>query len=450
MEIDRIKSNMMISTCSPEVQMGIKWLEGYLINKRPSADEAKSLFVLSKVKSPLVNEYKQHSKSDEFWPKDPWDLVELSNVMWCLAKLGLTNNIHFQEAYKEMKAMQTVEGRISGADPTHTGPLRVLVLLEPESETTKNAVKYLLDNLEYFNGIDELACGALALSELNYLLYKNKIRFIAEKIKSKQFKDGSWRYLSTSTASDIVDVIPTSWAVQAISISFGINDESLCKAIKWLKTLQSDDGSWGRRSDFTAYALLALMAAGEGPKIPLEIVEFNYMVQEQKIRNQKPHFVHTSPIFKGRQIKDIYDKILEMLEEAEHEIRISSLYIDMLYEKLIDLKSEKPDLEIRIITRPVEDLKRARDVSRKKIAKSTLNILPEVNIKLIHEPIAHARLIIIDSKEALISSADLTRDSLIDEFNAGIWTKDPETVRKAIEFFDNMWNYAVKRQRKEE
>jgi hypothetical protein len=48
-------------------------------------------------------------------------------------------------------------------------------------------------------------------------------------------------------------------------------------------------------------------------------------------------------------------------------------------------------------------------------------------------------MIIVDDKEALISSADLTRDQLIDEFNAGIWVRDKETVKRATEFFDNIW-----------
>jgi len=54
--------------------------------------------------------------------------------------------------------------------------------------------------------------------------------------------------------------------------------------------------------------------------------------------------------------------------------------------------------------------------------------------------VCHARMIIIDSKEVLISTADLTRDQLYDEFNAGIWSENPDTVHAAINFFENIWS----------
>ncbi len=66
-----------------------------------------------------------------------------------------------------------------------------------------------------------------------------------------------------------------------------------------------------------------------------------------------------------------------------------------------------------------------------------LKIATRGNLKT--NEILHARMVIVDDKEALISSADLTRDQLIDEFNAGIWVRDKETVERATDFFDNIW-----------
>jgi hypothetical protein len=48
-------------------------------------------------------------------------------------------------------------------------------------------------------------------------------------------------------------------------------------------------------------------------------------------------------------------------------------------------------------------------------------------------------MIIIDEDELIISSADLTRDQLFDEFNAGMYTRDKESINKAITFFENLW-----------
>jgi hypothetical protein len=51
-------------------------------------------------------------------------------------------------------------------------------------------------------------------------------------------------------------------------------------------------------------------------------------------------------------------------------------------------------------------------------------------------------MLISDNNSTLISSADLTRDQLRDEFNAGIVTEDENTVKQAIEYFDRVWNDA--------
>jgi phosphatidylserine/phosphatidylglycerophosphate/cardiolipin synthase-like enzyme len=51
---------------------------------------------------------------------------------------------------------------------------------------------------------------------------------------------------------------------------------------------------------------------------------------------------------------------------------------------------------------------------------------------------------IIDDKWVLVSSADLTRESLVDEFNAGIFTHDEETVKRCIDYFDNIWEESDK------
>jgi hypothetical protein len=42
--------------------------------------------------------------------------------------------------------------------------------------------------------------------------------------------------------------------------------------------------------------------------------------------------------------------------------------------------------------------------------------------------------------EVLISSADITAEQLEKEFNAGIWTRDTETVEGVVKFFENIWN----------
>ncbi len=40
----------------------------------------------------------------------------------------------------------------------------------------------------------------------------------------------------------------------------------------------------------------------------------------------------------------------------------------------------------------------------------------------------------------LISSADLTEEQMEKEFNLGIWSRDPEAVKKSVEIFEDIWN----------
>jgi len=116
--------------------------------------------------------------------------------------------------------------------------------------------------------------------------------------------------------------------------------------------------------------------------------------------------------------------------------------MDMMYEDIVNLAENNPDLSIKLITRPSKDIKGTRE----RIARNVLDLLKMATKgDLKTNEILHARMIIVDDKEALISSADLTRDQLIDEFNAGIWVRDKETVKRATEFFDNIWEESEKK-----
>ena len=51
----------------------------------------------------------------------------------------------------------------------------------------------------------------------------------------------------------------------------------------------------------------------------------------------------------------------------------------------------------------------------------------------------HSRLIICDSKEAIVSSADLDQKSLQGLINIGIKTSNYKLVKEIISFFDQAW-----------
>jgi hypothetical protein len=49
-------------------------------------------------------------------------------------------------------------------------------------------------------------------------------------------------------------------------------------------------------------------------------------------------------------------------------------------------------------------------------------------------------MLIVDDKEMIISSSDLTRDQLFDEFNAGVFVTDSKRISAAVEYFENAWS----------
>jgi hypothetical protein len=430
----------IIKTCSSAVKKGLRFLDSKIAKEINYDCRYGSVFyVLNKVNSQKLSEFIIASEKEGFW-KDYIDwLSEQPNEAWFLIKLGIKDNEYIKELYEHLKQFQTVEGRFPTTE--HSDTLRVLSLIEPEADATKNAANYLINNWESFEDarydVSTLSFGILALSELNFYEYEDIIKKLSDKLKSIQSKEGFFGK-STHNESSLYFIDVTSTSIIALSRVFGANDESVTKAVEWLKKIQSENGSWGKNDlDKTAYALLALFSVGEGPKQSLDILEWDETLQLQRIKYMKPYFLQTSPIYESKpHIRDIHDKIKAMIHSAKKEIRISSLYIDALYEELIEFCRNNPNVQVNIICRPAKDIKGLRE----RIAKNVidlLNIATKGNIR--RNELLHARLIIIDDNQMLVSSVDLTRDQLFDEFNAGIYTRDKDSIKEAISFFENTW-----------
>jgi hypothetical protein len=460
-----------LKTCSEEVQAAIKWLEERVrfdksklenrlkeekdrdriknISRRLKVkylcDEAIEFYVLSKVNSPLLKEFLDAAKREEFWldKEGPEGFDErffyVPYLLWYLSKLGLKSNEYFKEALEAfIKKPQTREGKIPTGDyPPHTWNLRVLTSVEPDSEATDLAVRYFLDNLDEFKSnqssplhsqyLKSLAIGTLALCELDYLKYKEIIDDLGEFLKSEQKREGYWGEIHQWNDGLLYPTAETYILIEALSRIFEQNDECVIKAVEWIKRIQKEDGYW------SADACLALISAGEGPKASLEPLEWRDMLREQELKYIKPYFVHTSPkYFEEYHVEDVQKIIKRMLHSAKSEIRILSPYIEILHDELIKLITEKPELTFKMITRPKDD----KGVNRKVIDQ--LNKYTGGNCKSNWK--IHSRLVIVDKNEVLISSSDLDRNGLIDQYNAGIWTRDQETMDGAIKFFENLWN----------
>lgn len=436
------RETMNLTTCSDSVLKAIRWLEQFSKDKRAKELRLETFYVLKKLGSYLTQDFIGEISRSDFWDEDFIGETVTDDIhrLWFLKELGLKDNPNFLKALDELLKEQTVEGYIHSNEREHSGPLRVLVATKPDTQSLTSALNYWLRNWKTYSNdwSGALAVGILALTELDCERYEDSIREQIDILKKAQHDDGKWGFPSeTKDELSYLDIEDTVYALWAISRVDGIEDTVAQNGLRWLKTKQQENGSWENRESSTSLALIGLLVMGEGPKIPSELVDSKILRLQQDIERYSPLFCHTSPLYqKDLHVKSLYDKISIMLHEAKNEIRIASPFIDIFYEELINLKRENQNLRIKIITRPKKEV----EGTRERIAKNVidlLNIASEGNV--VQSELVHARMVIIDDQEVLVSSADLTRDQLFDEFNAGIWTSEKGTVREAIDFFENLF-----------
>lgn len=131
--------------------------------------------------------------------------------------------------------------------------------------------------------------------------------------------------------------------------------------------------------------------------------------------------------------KSLLDYSQKMVKTASENLKIITPYIDM---SLIALLLEKHDekIDIKIITRD------RNNFSGKSSKEAYEHIHKKLGNNHKHDNLIHSRIIIRDDVEALVSSADLTQDSLLGQFNAGIATTNNIMVNKLLDYFQQVWN----------
>lgn len=452
--MDEIEKYVNIETCSPEVKKSINWLEKNVSLQNKIHRIAKTLYVLNNVGSPIASDSIQHISKmiEEMDLDDNSELITDDPLfLFYLAKLGFKNDPRLRKWVENLKENQLVNGYIFNE---HGDALRVLNEFEPNSRSVILGVEFLLEKGIIGHNINETAKNMITLLEIDGEKCWKAVLEGKENILSE--------FEKIITTNNIFGSLNSISSVLMAFGRMGLSDSAVVRdGINFIKKYQLEDGSFGWNEkegdkviqsitwpERIADIMLGLFAVGEGPKVPIEFVRKKFAIQEKLMSDSIPAFIHTSPLYEGKiHVDDIHKTVREMFRRAKRIIRISSLFVDMLYEELISIAKEKQELEILIITRPAKDIKGFRE----RIARNVLDILSVAskgNLKKID--IIHSRMIIIDDNEVLVSSADLTRDSLFDEFNAGIWTKNKDTVRKAIEYFDNIWNLEARHQKQED
>ena len=145
-------------------------------------------------------------------------------------------------------------------------------------------------------------------------------------------------------------------------------------------------------------------------------------------------FVVTTP---NEASNTVYGEISRELSKAQQEILISSPWITHIVDELSNFKNKgkKKKMNLKIITRLIkEDIEKGvTDLDKLRVLEKIFGAEIKYNNNL------HAKMVIIDSSVAIISSANLTKKGLSVNYEAGICLRDKNMVNKITKFFNEVW-----------
>lgn len=137
------------------------------------------------------------------------------------------------------------------------------------------------------------------------------------------------------------------------------------------------------------------------------------------------------------QDRSLSNDVKKMISSAKHSLKIITPYIDMLLVSEL-LEQQEKGLSIIIITRSKKEFS----------GKDTKTAFDHIHdaLKQNHRAndLVHSRVLICDDTTSLVSSADLTQDSLIGQFNAGIILSDVSIINKLNSYFNQVWQKSTK------
>ena len=126
--------------------------------------------------------------------------------------------------------------------------------------------------------------------------------------------------------------------------------------------------------------------------------------------------------------RSLLEEVLRMIREARTDLMIVTPYIDMtVLNELLDKIAD--GTKVLVVTRKREEFKGKEKIATFDVLNSRLGEGHTVN------QFVHARVVIKDQQEVLISSADLSHDSLVGLYNAGIVSSNPKIVGRMVDFF---------------
>lgn len=132
------------------------------------------------------------------------------------------------------------------------------------------------------------------------------------------------------------------------------------------------------------------------------------------------------------QDKSLNLEIESLIKTAKNDLKIITPYIDMSL--ILELSEKlKEKITIKIVTRTKEEFTGSSKKETFDHLQRTLKTNHKANKQI------HSRIIIKDEQEAIVSSADLTYDSLVAQYNVGILINDPKAVSNLLRYFFTVW-----------
>jgi len=439
-----------IATCDQSVIDGLRFLEEEIEETGiRGIRSAPVFFLLDKFGYDNIEPYVENWADNS---PNEWEIqYEKPHCLYYISELEKKYRNEYSEELLSMrdyiKSNQTIDGEINTNTYSTAGPLRFLISVEPESSAVQRGIDYFLSNKLVFNHenkmeVAKLGYAALSIAELDYYKYEKDIESILDQV----INGYELAWLKSEVDISHQSLYPLIGLARLSKETPDLIDRS----VEALEAQQQDQGYWTTFSDLedgepgppvdavqrTGNVLLFLTSAGKGAKVSEDEIRWERKLTSQQTRRSKPNLVTTRPstrLDKSRQ--EILQKYQYAINKSEKILRISTLRIDMLHEDIINKLQESDEFEIRLITSTGTS-----GGDRKKMKKAVMNELVErTNGGVKEDQLIHTRMIIADQSDAIISSADLTRDQLYDEFNAGVHIEDPDVVEEVIELFDEMW-----------
>lgn len=386
--------------------------------------DADIALLLSKIDPAYQKQFIECSREEGFQYILP--STEDPHLFYTMMELGIDPSKLVQELEKN----SLNDGRITYNTDENPSLLKFLLQCRPSNKITQKGLEYYLTNYKDivkhgFYDLISVSDGLEALSIADASKYSKEILFHKDHLIKHQRDNGS------IYTNDYNMLQETSSSLRALSLFLEPEHPVIKKGRAFLENVLNNHKNYKKyRNADLAIAALTLIELGDGPTNNIQELKHKLSELTKEFNQSKSQFLETSP---NNDIKSIRDKLLELIDSAENEVLIVSPFIDM-YSELVGRAKQNPNMKVVILTRPIGEFKG----ERQRFAKSaweTLNKLPNVTIKI--SGILHSRIIIVDGKKLLVSSADWTHDQLYDEFNAGLYTEDKDSIDKAKKFFKN-------------